>query len=77
MKIFCITDDQELEVGLKLAGCDAITLKETNEIEKKIDELIKNANIGVLVFNQGVYNKLKDKIDKIRVKNKLPLIAVI
>ena len=77
MKVFCLTDDQELEVGLKLAGCDAITIKENNEIEKKIDELIKNANIGVLVINQGIYNKLKDKIDKIRVKNKLPLIAVI
>ena len=77
MKIFCLTDDQELEIGLKLAGCDAITIKETYEIEKKIDELIKNANIGVLVLNQGVYYKLKNKIDKLRVTNKLPLIAII
>ena len=77
MKIFCLTDDQELEVGLKLAGCDAISLKETNEIEEKIDEIIKNPNIGILVINQGIYNKLKDQIDKIREINKLPLIAII
>lgn len=77
MKIFCLTDDQELEVGLKLAGCDAISLKETKEIEEKIDEIIKNPNIGILVINQGIYNKLKDQIDKIREINKLPLIAII
>ena len=77
MKIFCLTDDQELEVGLKLAGCDAISLKETNEIKEKIDEIIKNPNIGILVINQGIYNKLKDQIDKIREINKLPLIAII
>lgn len=77
MKIFCLTDDQELEVGLKLAGCEAISLKETNEIEEKIDEIIKNPNIGILVINQGIYNKLKDQIDKIREINKLPLIAII
>lgn len=77
MKIFCLTDDQELEVGLKLAGCEAISLKETNEIKEKIDEIIKNPNIGILVINQGIYNKLKDQIDKIREINKLPLIAII
>ena len=77
MKIFFLFFDQELEVGLKLAGCDAISLKETNEIEEKIDEIIKNPNIGILVINQGIYNKLKDQIDKIREINKLPLIAII
>ena len=77
MKIFCITDDQELEVGLKLAGCEAITLKENSEIEKKIDELIKNPNIGILVLNNNIYTKLKERIDKIRITTKLPLITII
>lgn len=77
MKIYCITDDQELEVGLKLAGCEAITLKENIEIEKKINEVIKNENIGILVLSKEIYDKLKEKIDKIRMTNKLPLITVI
>lgn len=77
MKIFCITDDQELEVGLKLAGCEAITLKENSEIEKKIDEVLKNANIGILVLNKSIYTRLKERIDKIRITTKLPLITVI
>ena len=76
MKIYCITDDQELEIGLKLAGCEAITLKENMEIEKKIDEVIKNENIGILVISKGIYAELKDKIDKTRMNKKLPLITI-
>ena len=77
MKIYCITDDQELEVGLKLAGCEAITLNNNDEIEKKINEVTKNTDIGILVINKGIYDKLKDKIDKIRFTTKLPLITII
>lgn len=77
MKIYCITDNQELEVGLKLAGCEAITLKEKIEIEKKINEITKNENIGVLVISKSIYTELKEKIDKIRISHKLPLITII
>ena len=77
MKIYCITDNQELEVGLKLSGCEAITLKEKIEIEKKINEITKDANIGVLVISKSIYTELKEKIDKIRISQKLPLITII
>ena len=77
MKIYCITDNQELEVGLKLAGCEAITLKEKIEIEKKINEITKNENIGILVISKSIYTELKEKIDKIWISHKLPLITII
>lgn len=77
MKIYCITDNQELEVGLKLAGCEAITLKEKIEIEKRINEITKNENIGILVISKGIYSELKEKIDQIRISHKLPLITII
>lgn len=77
MKIYCITDNQELEVGLKLAGCEAITLKEKIEIEKRINEITKNENIGILVISKSIYTELKEKIDKIRISHKLPLITII
>lgn len=77
MKIYCITDNQELEVGLKLAGCEAITLEEKIEIEKKINEITKNENIGILVISKGIYSELKEKIDQIRINHKLPLITII
>ena len=75
MKIYCITDSQELEVGLKLAGCEGITLGENDDIEK--DNVIKNKEIGILVVSKNIYQKSKEKLDNIRLNKKTPLITII
>lgn len=77
MKIYCITENNDLEVGLKLAGCDGITLQEEDNIEEKIDEVVKNKEIGILVISKNIYNQAKEKVDEIRVNKKLPLITII
>ena len=77
MKIYCITENNDLEVGLKLAGCDGIALQENDNIEEKIDEVVKNKEIGILVVSKDIYNKAKEKIDDIRTDKKLPLITII
>mgnify|MGYP004538183497 FL=1 len=77
MKIYCITDSQELEVGLKLAGCEGITLGEDDDIEKEIDNVIKNKEIGILVVSKNIYQKSKEKLDNIRLNKKTPLITII
>ena len=77
MRIYCIADTPEVEVGLKLAGCDGITLENSNEIDNKIDEVIENKEFGVLVITKNVYEKCKDKVDYIRLNKNLPLIAII
>ena len=77
MKIYCITENNDLEVGLKLAGCDGITLQENDNKEEKIDEVVKNKEIGILVVSNEIYKKSKEKIDDIRINKKLPLITII
>ena len=77
MKIYGIFDTPEMEIGLKLAGCDGTSLNKKEEIENKIDEITKNPEIGVLVVTKNIYEKSKEKIDFIRLNRSLPLIAVI
>ena len=77
MKIYCITENNDLEIGLKLAGCEGITLQENDNVEEKIDEVVKNKEIGILVVSKGIYNKAKEKIDDIRINRKMPLITII
>lgn len=77
MKIYCITDNTDLEVGLKLAGCDGITIQEYDEVVKKIDEIMKNKEIGILVVSRKIYEMAKEKIDYIRLNKNLPLITII
>ena len=77
MKMYCIADTSEFEVGFKLAGCDGICLNDPKSIEKKIDEITENKDIGVLVLSKKVYEMSKQKIDFIRLNKKLPLVAII
>ena len=77
MKIYCITENNDLEIGLKLAGCEGITLQENDNVEEKIDEVVKNKEIGILGVSKGIYNKAKEKIDDIRINRKMPLITII
>ena len=77
MKIYCISDSQEFEVGLKLAGCDGITCEKEDEIKNKIDEIVKNKEYGILVITKTIYEKAKEKVDKLRQTRRLPLITII
>ena len=77
MKIYCIVDNLETEVGVKLAGGDGIILNDEAEIINKIDEVVENSSIGVLVVTKNIYDLAREKIDGIRLNKKLPLIAII
>lgn len=77
MKIYCITENNDLYIGLKLAGCDGITIKENVDIEEKIDEIIQNKEIGILVVSKTIYEENSEKIDYIRLNKKTPLITII
>lgn len=77
MKIYCITDNVDTVVGLKLAGCDGISLEKQCEIEEKIDEVLKDQDIGVLVVTESIYEKSKEKIDDIRLNKRFPLITIL
>lgn len=77
MKIFCISDDQDISVGLRLSGVDGTTLNDKNEIENKIEEICNRRDIGILIITQNIYQIAKEKIEDIQENKSLPLIVKI
>lgn len=77
MKIFCISDSQDISVGLKLSGINSVTLTSKNDVLTKIDDLLAVKDIGVLVVTKNIYNIAKDKLDDIKLDQKFPLIVTI
>lgn len=77
MKIYSILDEIDCAVGLKLAGISVVVLNEKQKIDSKIDELLKEDDIGILVVSKQVYAQSKEKLDEIKVKRKTPLIVVL
>ena len=45
MKAFCISDNTDTVMGMRLAGIEGVVLHERTEILQKLDELIANENI--------------------------------
>lgn len=77
MKIFCISDSQDISVGLKLSGINSVTLTSKNDVLTKIDDLLAVKDIGVLVVTKNIYNIAKDKLDDIKLDQKFTLIVTI
>lgn len=77
MKIFCISDDQDISVGMKLSGIESITLKDKQEIEDKIEEISNKKDIGILAITQNIYKIAQDKIENMQKTKNLPLVVKI
>lgn len=77
MKIFCISDSLETAVGLKLSGVESSILDDKEKIDNKIDDILQNPEIGILVVTDNVYNMSKEKLDEIKEFRRIPLIVKI
>lgn len=61
-------------LGFRLIGIEGEVVEEIGEIEKKIEEAIANENIGIVLVEQNLYNKVDWRLKK-RIENiALPVI---
>lgn len=77
MKIYSILDDMDTAVGFNLSGINSIVLEDLDIVNKKIDEVMEDNNVGILVVSKSVYEHGKEKLDNIIEKRKTPLVVVI
>ena len=77
MKMFCISDSLEPALGLKLAGVESSVLNDKTKIDKKIEEILENPEIGILVVTDNVYKTSIEKMEDIKKHRRLPLIVKI
>lgn len=77
MKLYCISDDVDTAVGLKLTGIKSVILKSKEEIELEIEKVVKDKEIGILIVTEKIYNLASEKLDYIKNNKNLPLIVKI
>ena len=75
MKMFCISDNIDTALGLKLTGVESILAQSEEEINEQIKKVLKDKDIGILVFTDKIYNMAKSELDEVREKYKLPLLV--
>lgn len=77
MRMYCISDNIDTAVGLKLTGIDTSIVQEKEEIDDEIEKVLKDENIGVLIVTDKIYELAKEQLDEIREKLKMPLLVKI
>ena len=66
-----------LQYGLRLAGVEYEILDKKEDILNKIEELLEDSSLGVLVVSEKVYEMASEILEEIELKIKLPLILKI
>ncbi len=75
MKMYCISQDIDTAVGLRLTGIETTVVSEKEKIDSEIDQVLQDQNVGVLIVTEAIYEMAKTKLEGIRQNRKLPLVV--
>lgn len=77
MRMVCISNSNDITVGLRLSGVQSFFIKDEQEIKVKIKELAQDSDVGILNVTESVYKIAKKELEEISNTQNLPLIVTI
>lgn len=77
MKMFCISQDVETAVGLRLTGIETAVAEGKEEADSKVEQVLKDEKVGILIVTEAIYEMSKAKLDEVQRTRKLPLVVQI
>jgi len=77
MVSYLISDNIDTYVGMKMAGINGIVLHKKEDILKKIDELKKDKNIGIIIITEKIGLLIEDEVRQIKLSKERPLLVEI
>lgn len=77
MKAYCISDNNDTMLGMRLAGIEGIVLHDGEAVEKKLTELLENEEIAVILMTTKIVNMLPEVIANYKLTMMRPLIVEI
>ena len=77
MRYYLISDNIDTLTGMRLVGIDGTIISEEKELSDKLDEILKDKSIAVLLLTESINNMCKSRLLDIKLNLKQPLIVVI
>ncbi|MBI9015044.1 MAG: V-type ATP synthase subunit F [Clostridiales bacterium] len=62
MESYLISDNEETLIGMKMAGISGELLTENHEILARIDELILDPKIGIVILTHKTKEKIEEEV---------------
>ncbi len=77
MKIYCISDNLDTKVGMRLGGIEGEIIHDKKIFESRMEELIKQEDIAIILVTEKVVQPSLKFINLLRLSIKKPLIVEI
>ncbi|TYB83864.1 MAG: ATP synthase subunit F [Kosmotoga sp.] len=77
MRFFLISDNIDTQIGLRLVGVKGVVVHEHDEVIKVLKELEQKKDIGILILTEKIAKLIPEKLNEMRLSNKIPLVTVI
>lgn len=77
MKVFCISDNVDTQMGLRLAGIEGIVVHDPEAVLAKLEELIQDKEMGIVLMTTKIVNMCPEVISNYKLELKSPLLVEI
>ena len=77
MRVFCISDNVDTQMGLRLAGIEGVVVHTKEEVITTLDELIKDPDIGIILMTTIIVDLAPEIISEYKLNLRSPLLVEI
>ena len=77
MRIFCISDNVDTQMGLRLAGIEGVVVHTKEEVLEALQQAIQDAEIGIVLMTTIVVDLCPDVISRYKLELNSPLLVEI
>lgn len=77
MKVYCISDNVDTQIGLRLAGIEGVVLHDRDLVLECLEKLIKDEQIAIVLMTTKIVNLCPDVVSKYKLELSKPLLVEI
>ena len=77
MKAYVISDNTDTVTGMRLAGIEGEVIKGRDNIQKRLDELIQDEDIAIILMTTKTIEEVSDIVAEYKMNLQRPLIVEI
>lgn len=77
MKFFCVSDNIDTQMGMRLAGIEGVVVHELDETQQAIQQACADPEIGIVLISEKLMKLCSTQIFNLKLRTKFPLIVEI
>ena len=77
MRFYCISDNVDTQVGLRLVGIEGQVVHKRREFLELLETKLKDDSIGIILITTNLIELAPDVISELKLRQKKPLIVEI